>query len=81
MNAVGPNILIDLNDPRDPAKQRAAAALVSGLLDSVLLWPVACEYLAASYQHEDRTKYRPIGRFAFYGKGGMWRSLLGTNWG
>jgi pimeloyl-ACP methyl ester carboxylesterase len=48
MNAVDTNILIYLNDPRDPVKQGIAISLVSALTEGVLLWQVACEYLAAS---------------------------------
>jgi len=48
MNAVDTNVLLYVHDPRDPAKQAKAAALVASLTDAVLLWQVACEYLAAS---------------------------------
>jgi predicted nucleic acid-binding protein len=60
MNAVDTNILIYVNDPRDPAKQLIAASLVSDLTDGVLIWQVACEYLSASRKLEpfgyDRTQ-------------------------
>jgi predicted nucleic acid-binding protein len=60
MNAVDTNILIYVNDPRDPVKQEIAASLVSALTDGILLWQVASEYLAASRKLEalgyDRTK-------------------------
>ncbi len=52
MNAVDTNILIYINDPRDPVKQTIAASLVSSLTDGVLIWQVACEYLAASRKLE-----------------------------
>ncbi|MGL6339646.1 MAG: PIN domain-containing protein [Waterburya sp.] len=52
MNAVDTNILIYVNDPRDPVKQKIAASLVSSLTDGVLVWQVACEYLAASRKLE-----------------------------
>lgn len=52
MNAVDTNILIYVNDLRDPAKQIIAASLVSTLTDGVLIWQVACEYLAASRKLE-----------------------------
>lgn len=52
MNAVDTNILIYVNDPRDPTKQEIAASLVSTLTEGVLLWQVACEYLAASRKLE-----------------------------
>jgi predicted nucleic acid-binding protein len=52
MNAVDTNILIYVNDLRDTAKQVIAASLVSTLTDGVLIWQVACEYLAASRKLE-----------------------------
>lgn len=52
MNAVDTNVLIYVNDPRDPAKQAIAASLISSLSDGVLIWQVACEYLAASRKLE-----------------------------
>ena len=48
MNAVDTNVLIYSRDPRDPRKQSAANALLTSLPDCVLLWQVACEYIAAS---------------------------------
>jgi len=48
MNAVDTNVLIYLHDPRDPRKQSQATALVSALRPGVLLWQVACEYVAAA---------------------------------
>ena len=52
MKAVDTNILIYLNDPRDLVKQAIAISLVSALTDGVLIWQVACEYLAASRKLE-----------------------------
>ena len=52
MNAVDTNILIYVNDPRDRVKQAVAASLMSTLIDGVLVWQVACEYLAASRKLE-----------------------------
>ena len=52
MNAVDTNILIYTHDPRDPVKQETAVHLVASLTDGVLLWQVACEYLAASRKLE-----------------------------
>ena len=52
MNAVDTNILIYVNDPRDSVKQQTAAYLVSNLTEGILLWQVACEYLAASRKLE-----------------------------
>lgn len=52
MNAVDTNILIYVNDPRDPVKQEIAVSLLATLTEGVLLWQVACEYLAASRKLE-----------------------------
>jgi len=52
MNAVDTNVLIYSRDPRDPRKQAAANNLLASLTDGVLLWQVACEYLAASRKLE-----------------------------
>jgi hypothetical protein len=48
MNAVDTNVLLYVHDPRDLDKQATAAALLESLTDGVLLWQVACEYIAAS---------------------------------
>ncbi len=48
MNAADTNILIYVHDPRDPTKQEKAERLVASLTDGVLLWQVACEFVAAS---------------------------------
>ena len=48
MNAVDTNVLIDAQDPRDLGKQQIANTLVDNLADAILLWQVACEYIAAS---------------------------------
>jgi predicted nucleic acid-binding protein len=52
MNAVDTNVLIYSRDPRDPQKQVTANALPASLTDGVLLWQVACEYIAASRKLE-----------------------------
>jgi predicted nucleic acid-binding protein len=52
MNAVDTNVLIYVNDSRDPGKQAIAASLVANLTEGVLIWQVACEYLAASRKLE-----------------------------
>jgi len=52
MNAVDTNILIYVNDPRDAIKQGIASSLIASMTDGVLLWQVACEYLAASRKLE-----------------------------
>ena len=48
MNAVDTNVLLYVHDPRDVTKQVTASNLLQSLTDGVLLWQVACEYLAAS---------------------------------
>jgi len=48
MNAVDTNVLLYVHDPRDATKQVTAANLLQSLADGVLLWQVACEYLAAA---------------------------------
>jgi predicted nucleic acid-binding protein len=48
MNAVDTNILVYAQDPRDPDKQAVARELIDDLEDGILLWQVACEFLAAS---------------------------------
>ncbi|MFL6216242.1 MAG: PIN domain-containing protein [Blastocatellia bacterium] len=52
MNAVDTNILVYAHDPRDPAKRTAAMALLDSLIDGVLLWQVACEFLWVSRKLE-----------------------------
>lgn len=52
MNAVDTNILIYVNDSRNPVTQEVAISLVSALTEGVLLWQVAYEYLAASRKLE-----------------------------
>ncbi len=65
MNAVDTNILIYVHDPRDPVKQTKATSLVLSLTDGVLLWQVACEYLAAS------RKLEPLG----YTRSQAWQDI------
>ncbi|HJQ33878.1 MAG TPA: PIN domain-containing protein [Pyrinomonadaceae bacterium] len=55
MNAADTNVLLYVHDYRDPQKQAAAKALIDSLPDAVLLWQVACEYIAAS------RKFAPLG--------------------
>ena len=52
MIAVDTNILIYAHDRRDPAKMNTAIALLDSLTDGVLLWQVACEFIAASRKLE-----------------------------
>jgi predicted nucleic acid-binding protein len=65
MNAVDTNVLIYVHDYRDPKKQAAAKALISTLTDVVLLWQVACEYIAAS------RKLEPLG----YSREKAWQDI------
>lgn len=48
MNAVDTNILIYLHDDLDRAKQTLANDLIDRLENGLLLWQVACEYMAAA---------------------------------
>lgn len=48
MNAVDTNILIYACDGRDPVKQAQALGLLESSVDGVLIWQVACEFIAAS---------------------------------
>lgn len=48
MNAVDTNVLIYARDPRHPLKHERARQLTAGMPDGVLLWQVACEFIAAS---------------------------------
>ena len=47
MNAVDTNILLYAHDSREIKKQRIAISLIESLVDGVLLWQVASEYLSA----------------------------------
>ncbi len=53
MNAVDTNILIYSCDGRDPASQARAREVMSSLTQPVLLWQVACEFIAASRKLAD----------------------------
>ncbi len=48
MIAIDTNILVYARDPRDARKQAIAASLIASEGDFVLLWQVACEFIAAS---------------------------------
>ena len=52
MSAVDTNVLVYARDPRNARKQDTAAALIETLDDPVLIWQVACEYLAATRKFE-----------------------------
>jgi predicted nucleic acid-binding protein len=65
MNAVDTNVLLYVHDYRDAAKQTTARALVNSLPDAVLLWEVACEYIAAT------CKFAPLG----YSRDKAWEDI------
>jgi predicted nucleic acid-binding protein len=65
MNAVDTNVLLYVHDPRDTGKQATAGSLLQSLTEGVLLWQVACEYLAAS------RKLEPLG----YNRSTAWRDI------
>jgi predicted nucleic acid-binding protein len=65
MNAVDTNVLIYVHDPRDSDKQQIASSLITSLADGVLLWQVACEYIAAS------RKLEPLG----YSRDKAWEDI------
>ena len=48
MIAIDTNILIYACDQADPRRQKIALDLIADTQDGVLLWQVACEFLAAS---------------------------------
>jgi predicted nucleic acid-binding protein len=48
MNAVDTNVLVYAYDETSPIKQGRARALLATLDSGVLLWQVACEFVAAS---------------------------------
>lgn len=48
MNAVDTNVLVHAFDESSSAKRRVARELLASLADTVLLWQVACEFIAVS---------------------------------
>jgi predicted nucleic acid-binding protein len=48
MIALDTNVLIYAYDKAEPERQRAAVDLISQVKDGILLWQVACEFIAAS---------------------------------
>jgi predicted nucleic acid-binding protein len=48
MIALDTNVLIYACDKADPRRQQIALDLISNTLDAVILWQVACEFIAAS---------------------------------
>ena len=76
MNAVDTNILIYARDPRDVHKQTTAIALLSSMIDGVLLWQVACEYVAASRKLEQYGYDRSQVIADLADMRGAWQTLL-----
>jgi predicted nucleic acid-binding protein len=52
MIALDTNVLIYACDKADPARQQIALDLISNTTDAVILWQVACEFVAASRKLE-----------------------------
>lgn len=48
MIALDTNVLIYACDKADPKRQRVALDLISNTVDGVMLWQIACEFVAAS---------------------------------
>jgi predicted nucleic acid-binding protein len=65
MDAVDTNVLLYAHDPRDAVKQQKAVSLIQSLVNGVLLWQVACEYISASQ------KLQPFG----YSRSQAWRDV------
>jgi predicted nucleic acid-binding protein len=58
MTAFDTNILLYCCDKRDAARQQTALALMESRTDGVILWQVACEFVAASRKLEGQG-FRP----------------------
>lgn len=54
MNAVDTNVLVYACDARDPERRDRVRAIMDGLPAPVLLWQVACEFIAASRKLESQ---------------------------
>ena len=54
MTALDTNVLIYACDKSDPRRQQIALELIATVTDGVLLWQVACEFVAASRMLNDR---------------------------
>jgi predicted nucleic acid-binding protein len=54
MTALDTNILIYACDKSDPRRQQIALDLIATAADGVLLWQVACEFVAASRKLNDQ---------------------------
>jgi predicted nucleic acid-binding protein len=68
MVALDTNVLIYACDRADPSRQEVALDLVSNAHDGVLLWQVACEFVAASrkLKHQGFTTVEAWNRLADY---------------
>ena len=73
MIALDTNILIYACDKSDARRQQVALDLVSGTADGVLLWQVACEFVAASRKLSGGPDVRHIAcvRCSMYSLGGI----------
>ena len=79
MNAVDTNVLLYAHDPRDPRKREIATELIASLTDGVLIWQVACEYLAASRKLEGY-RYSRTQAFGDVGELRIWWATAVPGW-
>ena len=54
MTALDTNVLIYACDKSDPRRQQIALDVIAAATDGVLLWQVACEFIAASRKLKDQ---------------------------
>lgn len=54
MTALDTNVVIYACDKSDPRRQQIALDLIAAATDGVLLWQVACEFIAASRKLNDQ---------------------------
>lgn len=54
MTGIDTNVLIYACDKADPSKQQRALGVIASATDGVLLWQVACEFVAASRKLADQ---------------------------
>lgn len=78
MNAVDTNVLLYAHDPRDARKQKIAIDLISHLVDGVMLWQVANEYLAASRKLNQFGLSMPVANTALNNFRRVWAPALPT---
>lgn len=76
MTAVDTNVLIYSHDPRDTRKQTIALSILNSLKDGVLLWQVACEFVAASRKLEPFGLTQAQARHEIEALRCVWASLL-----